>query len=272
MAINFNMEIRKLNAARGWTWVTHGYMLIMRNPALSLVAASVGTVVILLTLLIPMAGPLLAILLMPVLIAAYTRICRALEEDEKIELSHLFAGFQKHTPRLITLGGFLLMGLLLASVITITIGGDTLAAFMDGLKSANDPDMLFEAMLSAGPAIDLSLAVGFTLTFALMMAFQFAPMLVYFSNIKPLTAMRASLVGSIRNFIPYTIYSIIMQVIALILSILPFNLGMAILIPLGFSSLYVSYRNIFPFPDEIATMQTATNKSEIRPDDTPPPA
>jgi len=264
------MEIRKLNAARGWIWVTHGYMLIMRNPILNIVTATISATVILLTLMIPMIGPLLAILLMPVLIAGYTRICRALEEEEKVELSHLFAGFQKHTPRLIALGGLLLIGLLLASIITITIGGDSLAAFMDSVKSANDPDMLFEAMLTAGSSIAFSLAVGFTLTFALMMAFQFAPMLVYFTEINPIAAMRASLTGSIRNFIPYTIYSIIMQVIALILSVLPFNLGLVVLVPLGFSSLYVSYRNIFPFPGELVASSIAANDSEARPDDNPP--
>jgi uncharacterized membrane protein len=264
------MEIRKLSAARGWIWVTHGYMLIMRNPALSLVSSAIAAVIIFSTLTIPVIGPLLAILLMPVLIAAYTCICRALEEEEKAELPLLFSGFQSRIPRLVALGGLLLIGLLLASVITITIGGDSLATFMDGVKIANDPDMLFEAMLTTGSKIALSLAVGFTLTFTLMMAFQFAPMLVYFTDINPLAAMRASLTGSIRNFIPYTVYSIIMQVIALILSFLPFNLGLVVLIPLGFSSLYVSYRNIFPFPDEIAASQLAANAPEVRPDDTPP--
>jgi uncharacterized membrane protein len=264
------MEIRKLNAVRGWIWVTHGFMLIMRSPLLSTVTSTIAAVAILLTLMIPMVGPLLAILFMPVLIAGYTRVCRALEEDEEVELPHLFAGFRKHTPRLITLGGILLLGLLIASILTITIGGDALAAVMDGLKSASDPEMLVEAMWSAGSNVALSLVVGFTLTFALMMAFQFAPMLVFFTDITPFAAMRASLSGSIRNFVPYTVYSIIMQVIALALSFLPFNLGLVILLPLGFSSLYVSYRNIFPFPGEIAALQPAANEPEIRPDDAPP--
>jgi uncharacterized membrane protein len=264
------MEIRKLSAVRGWVWVTHGVMLIMRSPLLSIVTATIAAVAVLLTLMIPMIGPLLAILLMPVLIAGYTRICRALEEDEKVELPLLFSGFRKHTPRLIALGGFLLMGLLLASIITITIGGEKLATLMDSFKAANDPDMLVEAMWSAGSSVTVSLAVGFTLTFTLMMAFQYAPMLVFFSDITPFSAMRASLKGSIRNFIPYTVYSIIMQLIALALSFIPLNLGLVILLPLGFSSLYVGYRNIFPLPDEIAASQSAVIETETRPDDTPP--
>jgi len=264
------MEIRKLNAVRGWIWVTHGVMLIMRSPLLSIVTAAIAAVAILLILMIPTVGPILAVLLMPVLIAGYARICRALEEDEEVELPHLFAGFRKHSPRLIALGGFLLLGLLVASIITITIGGEPLAKLMDGFKAASDPDLLVEAMWSAGSSVAFSLAVGFTLTFTLMMAFQFAPMLIFFSDITPFAALRASLVGTIRNFIPYTVYSIIMQLIALVLSFIPFNLGLVILLPLGFSSLYVSYRNIFPFPDEIAASPPAANDAEIRPDDKPP--
>jgi uncharacterized membrane protein len=267
-----NMEIRKLNAARGWIWVTHGYMLIMRNPFLSIVAAAIAAVAILLALMIPFVGPLLAVLLMPVLIAGYARICRALEEEEKIELQQLFSGFPKRTPRLIALGGFLLLGLLIASIITITVGGDSLATLMDGAKSASDPEMLVETMWSAGSNVTFSLIIGFTLTFAIMMAFQFAPMLVFLSEMTPIAAMRASLSGSLRNLIPYTVYSIIMQMIALPLSFLPFNLGMIVLLPLGFSSLYVGYRNIFPFADEITPDQTAANEPETRPDDTPPTA
>jgi uncharacterized membrane protein len=264
------MEIRKLSAVRGWFWVTHGSLLILRSPLVSIVTATIAVVAILLTLMIPIVGPLLAILLMPALIAGYSRICRALEEDEKVELQLLFAGFRKNTPRLIALGGFLLLGLLLASIITITIGGDKLATLMDSFKTVNDPDKLVQAMWSAGSSVSFSLAVGFTLTFTLMMAFQFAPMLVFFSDITPFAAMRASLTGSIRNFIPYTVYSLIMQLIALVLSFIPLNLGLVVLLPLGFSSLYVGYRNIFPFPDEIASSQLAVSETGTRPNDTPP--
>src|ERR1017187_8899990 len=166
-----NMEIRKFNAVRGWIWVTHGIMLIMRSPLLSIVTASIAAFAILLILMIPMIGPILAILLLPVLIAGYTRICRALEEDEKVELPHLFAGFQKHAPRLVSLGGFLLFGLLLASIITISMGGDALATLMEGFKTTSDPDLLVKAMWSAGSSVSFSLAVGIALTFTLMMAF-----------------------------------------------------------------------------------------------------
>jgi uncharacterized membrane protein len=84
-----------------------------------------------------------------------------------------------------------------------------------------------------------------------MMAVQYAPMLVYFNEITPLAALRASLSGSLRNLIPYTVYSLLIQFIGIALSIVPFGIGLIVLLPLGLTSLYVSYRNIFPLEDEL---------------------
>ena len=53
-----------------------------------------------------------------------------------------------------------------------------------------------------------------------------------------------------------------MQMIALLLGFIPFGLGLIVLLPLGLTSLYVSYRNIFPFPDELAASQPAATDTE----------
>jgi len=247
------MEIKKLNAARGWIWVKQGYQLIMRNPLMSITLALVCALAMFAALNIPLFGPLLAILLMPVLIAGYMRVCRALEDDEDVKITHLFEGFKKHTARLVALGGFAMLGMLIASVAMISIGGEALTTVLDSVKSANDPQMLVNAMWTAGPGVAFSLIVGLVLVFVLMLALQYAPMLVFFNDIHPVAAMRASLSGFLRNLIPYTVYSLIIQAIALVLSLLPYNIGLIVLLPLGFTSLYVSYRNIFPAEQEVAS-------------------
>lgn len=246
------MEIRKLNAARGWTWVKQGYQLIMRNPLLSTTLALVGALMMFFAISIPLFGPLLAVLLMPLLMAGYMRVCRALEEDEEVELALLFAGLKKHTSRLIALGGYTLLGLLIASMVMIMAGGEALNKLLQNFQSANDPQILVHAMSSAGSGVALGLMLGFALVCMLMMAFQYAPMLVFFSDMPPFAALRLSLSGFLRNLIPYTVYSLIIQAIGLVLSMVPFGIGLVVFIPLCFTSLYVSYRNIFPFADEIA--------------------
>lgn len=256
------MEIKKLNAARGWTWVKQGYQLIMRNPLMSITLALVGALAIFAALKVPVLGPLLAVLLIPIVMAGYMRVCHALEEDEEVELTHLFEGFQKHTARLIALGGFSMLGLLGASAVMVFIGGDALSALLDSFKSTSDPQMLVDAMWAAGSGVTFSLLVGFILVCVLMLALQYAPMLVFFNEATPVAALRASLSGSLHNIVPYTVYSIIMQLVALVLSILPFNLGLIVLLPLGLTSLYVSYRNIFPFAHELASLEPATHNPE----------
>jgi uncharacterized membrane protein len=257
------MEIKKLNAARGWTWVKQGYQLIMLNPLMSITFALIGALAMFAALKVPVLGPLLAILLMPIVMAGYMRVCRALEEDEEVELTHLFEGFRKHTARLVALGGFSMLGLLGSSAVMVFLGGDALSTLLDSFKSTSDPQMMIDAMWASGSGVAFSLLVGFTLVCVLMLALQYAPMLIFFNDATPLAALRASLSGSLRNIVPYTVYSIIMQVIALVLSLLPFNIGLVVLLPLGFTSLYVSYRNIFPFAHELAAIEPVTPNSEI---------
>lgn len=257
------MEIKKLNAARGWIWVKQGYQLIMCNPLMSITLALVGALSIFVALKVPLFGPLVAVLLMPAVMAGYMRVCRALEEGEDAELTHLFEGFQKHTAQLVSLGGFTIVGLLGISATMMFIGGDALATLLESFQNTTDPQALVDSMWVAGPDVAFSLTVGLSLVFLLMLALQYAPMLIFFSALTPVAALRASLIGSIRNFIPYTVYSIIMQVLALALGILPFGIGLIVLLPMGLTSLYVSYRNIFPFADELAASQSG---------DTPPSA
>ncbi len=243
------MEIRKLNAARGWTWIKQGYQLLMRNPLLSISTSLIGTLVIFLALMVPLFGPLLAMSLMPVLLAGYMRICRALEEEEEVELAHLFAGFQKHTASLVSLGAFLMMGLLLVSAIMVYIGGSEFTKLMENVQATNNPQVMMEAIGTADSSVTLAFMVGFSLALLMIVTWQYAPILVFFSGVPPLLALRASFTGTMRNVLPYTVYSLLMQVFALLLDILPFGIGLIVLLPLGLASLYVSYRNIFPWLD-----------------------
>ena len=245
------LEIRKLNAARGWLWVKQGYQLIMRNPLLSVVLALLCSLTMFVAFRIPVVGQFISLMLMPLLITGYMRVCRALEEDEPVKFSLLLAGFEKHTKRLIALGGILMLGVLISSMTMILIGGPKLAGLFASMSAATSQQSLTAAIQAAGPGVAFSLLVGFALICVLMLAFQYAPMLVYFNNLSPFAAFRASLAGSLRNILPYTLYSIIIQLITVVLSILPYGIGLVLLLPLGFTSLYVSYRNIFPFADEL---------------------
>ncbi len=252
------MEIKKLNAGRGWTWIRQGYQLIMCNPLLSIVTALIGAMCVFLSLLVPGIGPLLAVVLAPIMLAGYMRVCRALEEDEEVELTHLFAGFRQHTAGLVSLGAFLMLGLLIASAIMVYVGGDAFTKLMEEVQATDNPQVLMEAISTTGGNVAFAVLLGLALVILLLMAWQYAPILVFFSGITPIAALQASFTGTVRNILPYMVYTLIMQVIALMLGILPFGLGVIVLLPLGLTSLYVSYRNIFPWLDQPQATPAAT--------------
>ena len=243
------MEIKKFTAARGWTWIKQGYQLIMISPILAISTALIAALTVFLAMMVPLIGPLIAIILMPIMLAGYMRVCRALEENEEVELADLLAGFKKNTPALVSLGAFLMMGMLLASAVMVFVGGDQLTTLMEEVRTTDNPQVLMDAIRTAGSGVAMAILLGFSLVLLLIVAWQYAPMLVFFSDVPPFIAMRDSFVGTLRNIVPYTVYSLIMQLLALILGILPFGIGMILLLPLGLTSLYVSYRNIFPWLD-----------------------
>lgn len=239
------MEIQKVPASHGWLWIQHGYRLIMRSPLQALSLATVFAMGIFLAMLIPLGGALFAIMIMPVLMAGYMRVCRSLEYNEKVNPGNIFEGFKIRTAQLASLGGMLLLGILIVSMVTAALGGSTLNAILETYSKDQDMNALAEALLAPGSGVQLSLMVGLGLLFVLMLAMQFAPMLVFFDNQKPFAALKLSMSGSIRNILPFSVYSLIMQVIAFALSAIPMGLGWIILLPIGLTSMYVAYRDIF---------------------------
>lgn len=257
------MEIKKLNIARGGLWIKQGFQLIARNPQLSISAALGGALCLFFAMLIPGIGSLLAVILLPFFLAGYMRICRALEEDEKFEPRQLLASLALCANSLVSLGALLMLGLLLASALMVYAGGDAFVKLMEQVQTSENPQLLLDALSTAGSGVAFAILLGLSLVLLLIVAWQYAPILVFFSGVHPLFALRASFVGTLHNIVPYFVYTLLMQFIALLLGILPFGLGMILLLPLGLTSLYVSYRNIFPWLDAVAAGQPATPDTEV---------
>jgi len=187
----------------------------------------------------------LAVLLMPVLMGGYARVCKALEYSEKVEPVYIFAGFTSRTSALFSLGSLLLLGMFVISVISAAMGGNELGTLLENFQSDHDAMALLNAMLAPESGLRLTILMSFALFFILMLAMQFSPMLVFFDSIAPFDALRVSLRASLRNFLPFTVYSLIMQGITFVMSLVPFDLGLIFLLPLMLSSVYVAYRDIF---------------------------
>lgn len=239
------MEPQRLQAIQGWQWITRGYVLFMKAPLLWIVLLLICFVAAAGLSAVPVVGEPLASLLLPVVLAGLMAGCRALERGEELELAHLFSGFQQRTAQLVTLGGIALVGQFLIFGAMMMVGGAALIGILTSGQPVQDPEIIRQAMTGAG----LAVLLGITLFSALLMAMQFAPMLVYFNNIAPVDAMKLSLRAFLVNVGPMLVYGAIFMLLAILASI-PMMLGWLVLLPVVFTSIYTCYCDIFPVVKE----------------------
>lgn len=254
------MEARKVSAINGWLWVKQGFWLFRKSPLLWVSLTAIGVIGMLGLASVPVVGDPLATLLLPILLAGYMLGCHAQAQGEELELAHLFAGFQRNAQQLVTLGGInLVIKLLILGVMKMAGGAELVDILMSG-KQVEDHAVLMRAVESAG----MALPVGLILFSLLMMAMQFAPMLVVFGKMLPVPAMKASLRAFLRNIVPLTVYGVMLLPFAFLAS-LPMMLGWLVLMPVVIASMYATYRDLFPMQPEAA----AGGEAALKPDDQP---
>ena len=233
------MEVRIVEAGRGWQWIVEGFRLFRQSPLIWIALTIVLVLMWMASLAIPMIGPLLFNLLSPVLFAGLMIGCEALESGEELELAHLFSGFQKHASQLVTVGGVYLVGtIIVVGIIFVVAGG----SMMPAMPSRPHTDM--QAMAAALRSMALALTVGFAFYIPIIMLIWFAPLLVVFHGQTPVAAMKLSLKACWTNMLPFLVYGLAILVLWFIASI-PLFLGLVVLLPILICSIYASYKDIF---------------------------
>lgn len=251
------MEARKVPAGHGWLWIKQAFELFKKSPLLWMVLTAIGVVGMSAISYVPVVGELLSTILMPVLLAGYMIGARDLAKGEELELAHLFAGLQHNAQQLIALGGINLVAQLLTLGAMMLTGGGALVTLILSGKQVEDPTMVAQALAGAG----FALLVGAVLFSILLMAMQFAPMLVMFKHMTPILAMKTSLRAFLRNWLPLTVYGLMLMPFAILASV-PMMLGWLILLPIIIASLYTIYIDLFPMTVEPQTVEGEVNSSD----------
>jgi uncharacterized membrane protein len=235
------MDARTVAAGNGWRWIAGGFGLFRRAPLLWVALTVVLVIIWMVSFLIPVLGPLLFNLFSPVLFAGLMLGCRAVDRGEDLELAHLFAGFRINPTSLVTIGGVYLIGtIIVVGIVFLGAGGAAMPA-VD--RAEGDPEMMAAALR----AMLLPLLVGFAIYVPILMLIWFAPLLVVLENLKPVDAMKRSFGACLANWLPFTVYGVVIGVLWFIASI-PLFLGLIVLLPVLICSVYVSYRDIFGPP------------------------
>ena len=235
------MNIAKLPAERGWAWIKQGYALFMKAPLLWLTLLIICIVAAVLVSLIPIVGEPLVSIFTPVVLIGLMAGARAVECGEELELAYLLSGLQKRTVPLLVLGCIGLIAQYLIFAVMQAADGAALVSLMMSHEPISDPALMMQAVQGAG----FALLIGAALFSALMMAMQYAPLLVYVNHLTPLAALKISLRAFLQNIPAMLVYGLTFMAFA-ILATLPMMLGWLVLLPVVFTSLYVSYSEIFP--------------------------
>jgi uncharacterized membrane protein len=247
------MEPRTVAIGRGWGWFAGGLRLFLRSPLMWTALLLILFVAMNALKFVPILA-LVAILLMPIFIAGLMEGCKAVEEGRKLELAHLTVGFRKNAAQLVTIGGVSLVGNLLVAMIVFAMGGEAITTMVKTMSKAPMTPQVAEQMQAAMLIVSRALLLGAAVSLPLLMALWYAPLLIYFNDVRPVEAMRLSFVACMKNVMPMLFYGAI--ILAGLMVLVPagikiglYELGLWLMAPALVPSIYVSYKDIFVAAD-----------------------
>lgn len=225
-------------------------MLIFRkNPPQWLLLIAVLFVGSRVLFLIPLIG-VIAVLVAPNFLAGLAHGAQALEQGKPLRLGYLASGFLKNATQLITIGAISLVGQFLMLMAMLLVGGDGISTVSKTMAAGAATPETMEAIRTAAPRMMMAMIVGIGVSLPLIMAVWFAPLLVFFDDVKPLPALVLSLWACLKNILPLLIYGMAVLVPMVILAPLSLavrqpDLGLWLLAPILVPSLYASYKDLF---------------------------
>jgi len=245
------MSICRVAALRGVDWLAEAFAIFRRDPAIWIANGVLFGGLSLAASALPIIGPLASTLLQPVFLAGLMAGCREVERGNRLTIAHLFAGFRANTAPLLVLG--LILGLATFAILLVMFA--PFAAMMglgyfgsslmetpdwpDAIPAEIDPAMAWASLAVLGVAMLLAVPVA--------MAGWFAPALVMLRNVGAVEALKTSFLGCLQNVWPLSVYGLLLMVASLV-AMIPFTLGLLVLVPVGVISFYTAYRDIFRDP------------------------
>ena len=236
---------RSVSVGRGWSWIAEGFGLFAKDPLIWIVNCVIFAAIMFIISILPIVS-LLFYILLAMFTGGFMRGCRVLDEGGRLGVGHLFAGFQHNAGQLAGVGGLFLVGSIASTAVVVafwlmTGGLDTLMAF--GESGPQTPGELLMMTREIGVAI----LVGLALLIPLIMMIWFASALVMLHDLGVIESMKLSFVACLRNILPFLVYGIIISVLWVVASI-PIGLGLLVMIPVTFATMYTGYKDIFIAP------------------------
>ena len=206
-------------------WLADGWKLFMKAPLVWAIQALVFFVIIAVLGVLPLLGWAAAPIALPVLVAGMLSGAQILDRGGVLRVSHLFDGIRRHAGNLLLVGGFHLLGALLAALTGMIVGSAPGAGVAAG-------------------GVMLGVLMFTVLWVLLMMALWFAPALVMLHDVAPLDAMLLSARACFHNLLAFIVLAALLYVSTWV-AMIPFGLGMLVLIPVIAGALYAAWKETF---------------------------
>ncbi len=226
----------------GVSWISSGFELFKQYPGQWLLTMVVGAAIAIVLAFIPFIGSLISVIISYVWIGGLMMGCQAIADGKPFKIDYLFAGFKHRVGALI---GLSCISFVVSMAVMLAIVG---SVYLDMI--AND-QLAPENMDVLSVMLKVLIAMALLIPF--FMAVWFAPALIVLQNMSVLEAMKASFVGCLVNFLPFLIYGLVMLVLYIV-GMIPFMLGLLVVIPILFGSMFASYQDIYLTKNDILTL------------------
>jgi len=232
----FRGDSRAVDPGACFDWMRQGWAMFLAHPGIWLGSTVLLLVMLMAISIVPIFGQIAAHLLVPLFGAGMIQICRHLAQGEEPSIADLFAGFRHRAGDLVMVGVIFAGGIFgIAFFAFLLVSGGVLGGVVTGKLGGFG--------IALGGVILAGLLV-LVLSVPVIMATWFAPALVYFHDMKPLDAMKASFAAGAKNWLAMCIFGIFLLV-ALFFAMLPVAMGLLLFLPVFSGAVYASYRDIF---------------------------
>lgn len=230
------IRVAEVPAGRGFAWLAGAFHLFRVKPAAWL-ALCLGWIVITFALiLMPLIGGVLANFLQPAFFASFAIAAYRQTKGEAIGMGDLFTGFKRNLQALVKLGALLLVAEIAIFAVMALLGLPMAGADGGSFTVAEYVELL--------KGKEWILALGVILTVMVKGAVWFAPPLIAFHGMSTMHAIRWSTYAALANLGAMFSYGIALFAI-FFLGLIPWGIGLLVVIPLMVISTYIGYRDVF---------------------------
>lgn len=259
---------RHVGVGHGVQWIREGWSLFVRRTRLWLVVCFLQSLLVLLTLLVPVLGQLGAHALMPILSASLMVVAQRVNYNESVTVAEVFTGLREHAPAVVNVGVWYMLGWMLIVALGLLLGG---GAALSGMAVGMETHYEWLGTVISVFGILLAITISLLLVLPLVMSVWLAPPLAVFHDIPAMQAMKHSFLASWRSLPAFicALFAVALIILAGVLiagvlmllfssenivsalySVISFCIIGSVVGPVMAGATYAAYRDLFELPQQ----------------------